>query len=442
MTLIGNALRRMDQMFPHWFSTNTKRSHFDDFGWPEELDFSLLYRMYRRNSLAAAGVDKTIGKTWQDAPEVWEKEEPAESQIEADIASRFADLRIWQTMAEADRRSMVGRYGAIIIRFRDDQEFHQPVGRVGGGLDGIAGLIPCWESQLFVSTWDMDPRSEGYGTPAMFQFNEASISGNISAPRSFSVHPDRVILWSEDGTVNCHSALEAGYNDLIDAEKIKGAGGEGFWKTSRGAPVIEAQEGLTPAEVAANMNVPLDGLLDKINEQLEDFQRGFDKGLLLGGMTAKPLQISLPSPEHFFDAPVKSFAASMQIPVKILMGSQSGERASTEDAQEWALTCNSRRNNRCRPLIVEFVNRLERFGILPERDWSIGWQDLTESTGGEKMDRAKIMSDINAQTQAGYEPAFAPDEIREAAGYKPMEIEMTVVEPEDRPTIPEEDEEV
>lgn len=429
--IIANAVsRRIDQMFPKFFNLSRKHDHYADFGWPDQLQFQQFYRLYRRNGLAFAGVDKTILKTWQDSPEIWEHEEPAESEVESEIRQRFADLRIWQHFAEADRRSMVGRYAGVILRFRDNQDFDKPVTSVPGGLDGLAGVIPVWESQLTVAEWVSDPKSEEYGEPKFYQFTESALGGESQSPRHFRVHPDRVLIWSDDGTVNGRSALEPGFNDLLDAEKVKGAGGEGFWKTSRGAPIISAAEGLTPKDVAANMGVDTSEVLDEINSQLESFQAGFDKGLMLGGMTATPLTINLPSPEHFFSIAVQGFAASINIPVKILLGSQTGERASTEDAREWAQTCMSRRVTRNTPIIREFVNRLERVGILPEKDWHVEQADLTESTAEEKMGRAKTMAEINQATPNEF--AFLPDEIREVAGYDPlMDAEKYRDDPED-----------
>lgn len=426
VTRLANTVqRRLDRMFPeHFRSGSTKHDHYKDFGWPEELDFAKLYRMYDRNGLAAAAVDKTIAKTWQDEPAIWETEKPKESDLEAEIRKRFADIRVWQMLADADRRSMVGDYGGVILRLRDDRPFDQPVDRVGGGLDGLAGIIPAWQSQLTVSEWDDNPESEGYGQPKMYEFNESALGSDAKSARRFLVHPDRVLIWSDDGTVNCRSALRSGYNDLLDAEKVKGAGGEGFWKTARGAPVIEAATGLSPADVANNMGVDVAEVLDTINDQIESFQAGFDKGLMLGGMTAKPLQITLPSPEHFFAAPVNSFAASFRMPVKILLGSQTGERASTEDAEEWAQTCASRRVNRCRPLIHELVMRLMRFGLLPAKDWTVGWADLTESSVGEKIERAAKMATINQAMAGGPlgggEVVFTGEEIREVLGFVPL----------------------
>lgn len=412
-----------------------KHDHYKDFGWPLELTFDQLHRMFTRNSLAAAAVNKTVGKTWQDNPEIWETEKPAESDAESEIRQRFEDLRVWQTMAEADRRSLVADYSGVILRLRDGRRLNEPVGPVSGGLAGLVEVIPAWSGQLIVSEWQTDQRADDYGKPTMYQFNETAVGTNPTGGRNrqFSVHPDRVIVWSADGTVHGRSALAVVYNDLVDAEKVKGGGAEGFWKASRGAPVITAKEGLKPSDVAKTMGVTTDEVLDKINQQIDLFNQGFDKGLLLGGMDAKPMDINLPTGDHFFNGPVSCLAAGFGIPVKILLGSQTGERASTEDAREWDQTNMSRRNNYCRPLIREFINRLERFGLLEKKDWFIGWADLTDSTAGEKMQRAKDMSEINAKLQpAGYDPPFTSDEIREAAGYDPAtERETADVDVED-----------
>jgi hypothetical protein len=434
--VVNEVQRRLDAMFPAFFNRGRKHDHFKDFGWPDELSFEQLYRMYRRNGLAFAGVDKTILKTWQDNPAVWETEKPTESEVESDIRQRFADLRIWQHFAEADRRSMVGKYAAVILRFADDKDFDQPVDTVPGGILGLAGVIPAWEGQLTVAEYDGDQRSETYGDPTYYQFNESAV-GDKTQPRQFRVHPDRVLIWSDDGTINGQSALEPGYNDLLDAEKVKGAGGEGFWKTSRGAPLIEAKEGVDAKTAAASMGAgtPTE-YLDKINEQIDNFQSGFDKGLMLGGMTAKPMTITLPSPEHFFAAPVQSFAASLHMPYKELIGNITGERASMEDARGWAQTCMSRRTNRNIPIIQEFINRLESFGILAKKDWHIEWPSLLDPSPEDKMARAKDMAEINAKHPNEY--VYTPDEIRMETGLEPLTAEQRETDdlPPDEDVLP------
>lgn len=70
--------------------------------------------------------------------------------------------------------------------------------------------------------------------------------------------------------------------------------------------------------------------------------------------------------------------------------------------------------------LASFVRRLVAVGILPQKDWAVGWADLTESTAAEKLQRSKDLSMINQQQSTFGEIPFTADEIREAAGYKAL----------------------
>lgn len=424
LTAVMNATsRRVSQMFPGYFD-EAKHNHYKDFGWPNQITFAQFYAMYCRNGVATAAVKKTARKVWQDKPWLREKEgDHKETAVEADIRQRFDDLRLWQRLAEADRRSLVGAYSGVILRLADNKRFKEPVDSVPGGLEGLVEVIPAWEGQLQVSKWDTEELSETYGQPLMFQFNEAQVGGDAQGRnRSFEVHPDRVIIWSEDGTVHSRSALEPGYNDLMTLEKITGAGGEGFWKNAKSAPVLEVNKDAQLAQMAQAMGVQQDELVDALNTQVENWQKGFDQNLMLQGIEAKTLGVTLPSPEHFRAGALENFAASLEMPVKILVGMQTGERASKEDADEWSNTCMGHRNDRVIPNIMALVNRLERFGILPERDWFLSWTDLTEASMSEKLERVTKMSDANqkAVARGSREWVFTPDEIRSAVDLEPL----------------------
>lgn len=424
--VVNEATRSLGRMFPGFFPGMVKHDHNKDFGYPETLTFDLLYRMYRRNGIASAGVNKTILKTWQQSPWLLEKERDGseggtkkETPLERDIRQRFEDLRVWQNLAEGDRRSLVGRYAGVILRLADGQMFDQPVGRVPGGLEGIVELIPAWEGQLEVAEWDQDQRSPTYGEPTMYQFTEAAV-GDSKVKRLARIHPDRVIVWSADGTLNGESYLAPGYNDLMTLEKVSGAGGEGFWKNAKSAPVLEVDKEAQITQMAQAMGVQPSEIADAMNEQVEAYQKGFDNLLMLQGIQAKTLSVNLPSPEHFFAVALQSFAASIMMPVKILVGNQTGERASSEDAADWAQTIMSRRATVVIPNIMELVNRLERFGILPEKDWFLDWQDLTEASMAEKIERASKMADVNQKMSGSGEIVFTGDEIREAVDLEPL----------------------
>lgn len=424
--LLANAATRSIQaMFPGFFFGAQKHNHAADFGYPDRVDFPLAFDAYCRNPLARAAVDKTVGKTWEDNPFLQEFQrdgtedgDQGETKTEKAIRQRFADLRIWQHLTECDRRALVGSYSGLILRFADSKQFREPVDRVSGGLDGLVEVIPAWEGQLSVNQWDTDERSPTYGQPVMFAFAESAV-GEQAQPRTFDIHPDRVIIWSRDGTLNGRSALEPGYNALLDLEKIRGGGGEGFWKNAKSGLSLEIDKDAKIESMAQAMGIQPADVVDKLDEQVKDFNKGFDSSLLMQGITAKPMQVTLPSPEHFFGVALQSFAASWLIPLKILVGSQTGERASTEDSEEWAKVNMGRRTNQAVPCIMNFVNRLERVGILPERDWFLSWTDLTESSMGEKIDRAVKMADVNSKQPDG-EIVFTSDDIRAVVGMEPL----------------------
>lgn len=424
MAFFSDAASDIRNRFRQWWPGaygSTKHNYQADFGWPCDLSFEQFLQMYRRNSLATAAVDKTILKTWATAPELWlAPDKPADTPIEQDIANHFAKAGIWRALMTTDKRGMVGAYSAGIIRVRDGRPWSTPV--TAATLEDILGVIPCWEAQLQVEEWEQDERLDTYGQPRLYRYDKKAVEENPQALGEpfmpIKVHPSRVLIWSEDGTIAGRSDLEPGFNDLIDIEKIKGAGGEGFWKSSRGAPIITAPQGMSYADVRRAMGgTSAEDTKNKLDTKLDDFQSGFDKGLMLGGMDAKVMTITLPQPKEFLEGPVQQFAASMGIPYKELIGNVTGERASTEDAKGWAQTCNSRRENLCKPVIATFVERMVAWGAVPE-GISIGWESLLEASPDEKLDRAVKM----ATAQKGLtELLFLPDEIREAGGFAASE---------------------
>lgn len=436
-TMMVNALstftRNVASIFPGQFP-GAKHNHYKDFGFPENVTFDLLYSFYSRNSLAKAAVDKTTRKTWQDPP--WLLEHPRdgsegavkkETRLEKAIRQHFSKIRFWTKLMEADRRSLVGRYSAVIIRVADGKPTSEPLEKVEGGLEALVDIIPVWEGQIKVTKWDEDQLSATYGEPLMFEYDESASaanqytqnSGTQAKNRKLTVHPSRVVIWSMDGTMDQESALKAGINDLLSIEKIVGAGGEGFWKNAKQAPILEMDKEADIQKMARAMGISVEDVADTMNQQVADWQKGFDELLMIQGMTARLPEIRLPDPEHFFMNALQSFAASFDIPLKVLVGTQTGERASTEDASQWNQTCNFRRKNTVIPNILQVVQRLESCGIIKENpEWFVDWTDLTESTMLEKIDRAGKMAKVNKDFG---DIVFKPEEIRASVGYEPVD---------------------
>jgi hypothetical protein len=431
-SVLNFVQRTLASAFPGFFP-GQKHDHYKDFGYPEIVTFEMVYNMYLRNSLAKAAVDKTTRKTWQDPPWLLEKPRDGsegavkkETRLEKAIRQHFSDIRLWTKVMDADRRSLVGRFGAVILKIADGKKTNEPLEHVRGGLDALVDVIPVWEGQLTVSQWQTDAESLDYGEPMMYYYDEGKIgmldglmAAGAGRQRKLEVHPSRVVIWSMDGTIYGESSLKAGFNDLVTLEKIVGAGGEGFWKNAKQAPILEMDKEADINKMARSMGVPVEKIVDVMNEQAENWQKGFDELLMLQGMTAKLPKIVLPDPEHFFMNSLQSFAASYDIPLKVLVGTQTGERASSEDASQWNQTCNFRRKNTVIPNILQIVKRLEMCGVLKENpEWFVDWTDLTESTMLDKIDRAGKMALVNKDFG---DIVFMPQEIRASVGYEPAD---------------------
>jgi hypothetical protein len=411
---VMNRARDLTSLFERFVDpTSLKHDHYQDFGYPSALSFQDFQNMYARNGFAFAITEKIKSKIWEDWPKIVEDDESdEESSVEKEIRNHLEDICFWQSFGEADQRSLVGNFAALILRIADNKPFSEPV----DGIDSIKDIveaIPVWQDDIKVSKFETDENDENYGKPKQYTYNEKGVEG--ASGRQVDVHPDRIIIFSKTRTIDDSSLFEHIFNDLLDIEKIKGSGAEGFWKNSKGSPVMEIDKEASVSKLAEAMGgIPVEEVPDKMQEIVEDYNKGFDKALVVQGMKVEFPQIQLSDPEKFFTVCLNSIAAATGIPFKILVGMQTGERASKEDAKEFDRTIMSRRKTTTYPLIRIFIRRLVEWGALEDIDWKIEQRDLTESSAEEALLKAEKMTKINKEND---EPVFENVEIRKAAGY-------------------------
>ena len=405
---------------------STKHDFTFDFGYKDDVDFYDLYALYKRHGVARAVVHKTVAKTWETLPalRVGEDDDEEENPLLDPIRRRLDKIRFWQQLIETDRRSLVGEYSGVIFQLADNKPFSEPVAGVPNGINGLVNLIPAWEGQLQISEWDQDRTSPHYGEPQMMTFTESSVDSQQGKFRAFQVHPDRVYIWSQDRTTFNDSDLESVYNAFVDMVKIRGSSAEGFWKNAKSQPVLQADKEVDFSELAQMFGTDIEGLPEALDNVVADWNKGFDQSLVLQGMEAKTLGVTLPTqPDDYYRIASREVAAAWNIPEKILFGNETGERASTEDQDAWNRHNMGRRTNYVVPNIMDVLDRLQRFGVLPRADWQLEWEDLTGATEEQRLDKAKGMSEINRNMAATGGVVFDDDEIRGAIDYAPRAID-------------------
>ncbi|WJU40461.1 DUF1073 domain-containing protein [Klebsiella pneumoniae] len=408
------ARARMGLMAPTMGLDNKRHSAWCEYGFPEQVTYENLYALYRRGGIAHGAVEKLVGKCWQTNPEIIEGDDADESKDETDWEKKTKKIftkRLWRAFAEADRRRLVGRYAGILLHINDSRTWDQPVVR-GKSLKKVT---IAWAGSLTVSQWVTDENSAEYGQPKQWKYVESLPNGGTN--QRF-VHPDRVFILG-DYSNDAIGFLEPGYNACVSLEKVEGGSGESFLKNAARQLNVNFEKEIDFNNLASLYGVSIDELQDKFNEVAGEMNRGNDVLMTTQGATVAPLVTAVADPSATYNVNLQTFAASVDIPVKVLVGMQTGERASTEDQKYFNARCQSRRGDLSFE-IEDFSDKLIELKIIDAvSEKTVIWDDLNEQTGTEKLANAKTMAEINQTSQgSGENPAFSREEIRTAAGYE------------------------
>ncbi|MCO7020301.1 anti-CBASS protein Acb1 family protein [Vibrio paracholerae] len=395
-----------------------RSSAWCEYGWKEVLNFHDLYGAYRRGGLAFSAVNKLVNKCWSSFPEVIEGEEKDESSkltTWEKQTKKVLTKKLWAAFAEADRRRLVGRYAGILIHFRDSKKWNEPVEKSGRGIEKFT---VAWGNCLTVKEFNSDIASVDYGQPKMWSYTESLPNGG---KRMSDVHPDRVFIVG-DYTIDAIGFLEPGYNALTNIEKVEGGSGESFLKNAARQLNVNFDKEIDFNNLASLYGVSVSDLQDKFNEVAVEVNKGNDVLMTTQGATVTPLVASIPDPTPTYDINLQTFAASVDIPSRILVGNQQAERSSTEDNKHFNGRCQSRREMELSSEIEGLVDKLIDMGsIKPIIEFSVIWDDLSEATQSDKLANAKVMTEINDKSASTGSPIFGDDEIRNAAGFESME---------------------
>jgi hypothetical protein len=421
-------------------SIDSKRPNaYCSYGYPENLCFADYYKLWEREGVAHGAVMRLNEKCWESDPEIIQGDPESRATKPTSWEKQFKvlakRLKLWEKFREADMRRLVGYYSGIILQIADNKTWDQPVGRVSEKQ--LVKLIPAWEGQLYVNEWFDNPADQNFGQPKTFTYDEIRVTDGSNQTtqngRSLTIHPDRVVIIGD--IRSGIPFLRAGYNACINLEKIVGGSGESFLKNSSRQLGINFDKDVDLSSIARAHGVNQSELQEIFDEVTRGMNQGIDQTIITQGATVSPLVATVPDPEPHFGVALQTFAASVRIPTKILVGHLTGERASTEDNKDFNRTGQGRRVNVLSSDIEQLVAHLTRLGMLLAVESAVIWDDLTEPTLEEKLANVQKMVDANQKMLASGEIVFSVSELREGAGYdavapiEPLGEEL----PEDEP---------
>ena len=429
----ADVIRAREALFGSGLDAKRSTS-WETFGYPDTVPFEKLLQAYRRMGPAKAAVSVVLARCWRDRPCIKQEgpEGAAESEVETpwDISVERLLKPHWRKIRAWDERNLVGHYSGLILRVADGNNPREPLEQASRLVD----LVPVWEDQLRVTAWNSDSTSEDYGNPAMWQYRARAVSNrarvNIGAPDQWmDVHPSRVIIWAGGGVSPQYDdgvpMLEAGYNSLVNLEKITGGSGESFLKNSARNVVVNFSP---DADLSGAVRRGADGdsepvgVKQALNDGIRRLNNNADAAIVTQGATVDTLRADNIDPSPAWGISASEFAASVSLPMTVIFGQQTGRLASDEDQKQVNALCEERRDNEITPQVEELIRRLQACGLIEPAEFEVEWEDLDAPTESDKLDRAlKLVQIAKDGVQAGMPGVIEAAEVREAADLPPID---------------------
>lgn len=392
-----------------------KRDVYAAAGYPQVLTFTDYNGAYRRQDVARSIVAAKPAETWRLPPLVLDGPDEKRGRDDTEFASAVQALAkgselgslddkfgLWHICHRLDRVAGIGRYGVLFLGIRGDDKPEEPLQPKGGAsARDLLYLSVYDEGHAEITEFDSAPTSPRFGLPLYYSLT--TTDGKVGGSKSTRVHWSRCIHVAEnlDGDdIYGTPRLEACWNRIVDILKIMAGSGEAAWKLLDPGYNIRADEG---------KRLPTDpGDVQALSDQIEDFINGYTRWLMLEGMTVNPMPGSVQDPSGLITTNISLISAATDIPQRILLGSERGELASTQDERNWTTKIETRQVNHVEPNIIRpLLSRLIYAGVLPapsSGEVTIQWPNLLESDRSAEAQTAKTAGEALATVGAKVDP--------------------------------------
>lgn len=356
---------------------------------------------YQRMDIARTIIDLPVQECWRNVPTLTESKDK-DTPFEKEWLELSKKHRIFHYLSRADRLGSLGTYSVLFLGFNDSIE---PKQEAATARD-LLYLMPYSMVNASISQYDIDAKSERYGKPLIYNISPKSISSlsSTSAATNIEVHHSRIIHVAEDcleDDVEGIPRLRSVLNRLEDIEKLAGGSAEMFWRGAYPGLAFLTKEGRTIGTQT----------LDMIEKEMAKYEHDLQRHLRLDGMDIQNLAPQVADPRGHMDVQFDLLSAATRIPKRILLGSERGELASSQDEKNWAKVIQARQHEHCEAVLLRpLVDRLISVKILPEPsegEYIVEWPDLLAP--GDK-DKAEIGL-VRAKALGTYSNAIGAEDI-------------------------------
>lgn len=428
------------------------RSLYQTLGYVIEPKYEHFRARYERLDEARALVDKLPKKAWATPtisdPGAPDGESPFEQQVEEFLATDFGGeaggtlepvsdvdalgpsitrgdpIDICQ---RASRMERLGEYSLIFLGLSDagtdgaddatatDLEDPVDVSQLDS-LEDLAYLAPYDEARIVAEgiEYYQDPTDPRFNTPEYYNVDLGHGDGSARIHHSRVIH---VVADVFEDDLRSNSVLEQSLNRLDDIAKVHGASAEAYWRTAyQGLHVSPPQIGGQQADFSDSG--------EDLHKQIKRYYNNMERAIF-SPANIDTLDADAQDPTPHLEAKYRAFAAGHDIPQSILMGNETGERATSEDRRMWHERVAEYRRTFCEARVLRpLINRLVRLGLIapPQAGrYDITWPPLDEPTEKEQADVASTKAQaVNTATAGNPTMLASVAELRdELFGWKP-----------------------
>lgn len=353
---------------------------------------------YERGDIAAAVIEAKPTSTWRGmsdtgGAEVIDDDTTEDlSPFELAFVEMDARLNVVSRWYAVDIVAGQGDFGVLMIFAPGDVS--TPLPRVGKPED--IALLQCFgQEDVNWSQEDLvkDTADKRFGMPEFYKI--AGVTTLTGASKR--VHWSRVIHVPADvplkSDLYAQPRLKRIWNRLDDLDKVVGGGSEAFWMRANQGYVFNMDPDIELAPGSEGEK--------KMSDELDEFFHAQRRALRLTGVDVKTLGSDVADFRGPVSALIELISAATGIPQRILMGSERGELASSQDATAWNDRIRDRRTLWAMPYVVNpFVWRLIDCGALPppkDNKFHMRWPDGQSMDINQKMDLVVKATRANAQ---------------------------------------------
>ena len=344
----------------------------DALNYPSEVTPQMLRNLWKRHAFARAVIEKPVTDTWKGGLSV--------KGIEG-FGVLAKKTSLIPKLKRLDRLSQFGEYAILLLGFDDGQWGTQ----VSGGAS-LKYVRPVGRSNLDISKYETDKTDPRYGLPRIYdvemEFENSTDTLSVHYSRVIHVAFDRL-----DNETEGHPKMTTAYNRLVDLQKVLGGSAEIYWRNARPGYYGKSADGYDLGE----------GAREAFKEQLDEYENNLRRFLLGEGIDLKSLEQPIADPHGHVRVQLEALAALYDIPIRILIGSEQGELASSQDKRRWNEIIDARRTDDIAPNILDpFITRMQQVGVLGEGEYDIEWADLFTISEKDKADVSKARADALA----------------------------------------------